>query len=55
MTDTKKPPLSSRERSALASKRAKKHPWHVWHVWHSNGFQEEPNPNRRNWKFGGQK
>lgn len=52
MTDTKKPPLSARERSALASKRAKKHPWHVWHA---NGFQEADSLARRPWKLGGQK
>lgn len=52
MQTPKKQPLSTRERSAMASKRAKKHPWHVWHA---NGFQEAENLSRRPWKLGGQK
>ena len=51
MTD-KKPPMSARERSVLATKRAKKHPWHVWH---ENGFTVAPDPKVRYWKFGRQK
>lgn len=49
---TKKSPMSASERSAMATKRAKKHPWHVWHA---NGFTEAPDPKKRLWKFGRQK
>jgi hypothetical protein len=52
MSESKKAPMSARERSALATKRAKKHPWHVWH---ENGFQEAVDPMKRFWKFGTQK
>ena len=48
----KKPLMSARERSALATKRAKKHPWRVWS---QNGFQEAEDMSKRPWKFGRQK
>lgn len=48
----RKAPMSARQRSAAASKRAKKHPWHKW----SEGeFQKRVNPNVRDWTFGAQK
>lgn len=49
---TKKAPMSASERSAMATKRAKKHPWHVWH---DNGFTEPVDQKKRLWKFGRQK
>jgi hypothetical protein len=48
----KKAPQSARERSAAASKRAKKHPWHKWT---EGEFQKRENLNARDWTFGGQK
>lgn len=52
MTEIKKPPMSAKERSAIATKRAKKHPWHVWS---EAGFTEAQDLKKRLWKFGGQK
>jgi hypothetical protein len=48
----KKPPPSTRERSAIATKRAKKSPWGKWTP---GGFQEREDMSKRSWKFGGQK
>lgn len=52
MNETKKVPMSARERSAQASKRAKKHPWHSWSP---NGFKEAESLAKRTWTFGSQK
>lgn len=48
----KKQPMSARERSAAASKRAK---LSSWGKWRDGEFAKRTDPHVREWDFGGQK